>query len=76
MNTYQCRHVEDYLLNLHVVMEHMNQFYTLLTDFNPNLKFKSRVRNFVDFFFNLYLYLTKESFVISVLLSVIINTDF
>jgi hypothetical protein len=32
-------------------MVHMNQFYTLLTDFYPNLKFKSHVRNFVEFFF-------------------------
>ena len=57
-------------------MVHMNQFYTLLTDFNPNLKFKSHVRNFVlKFLFYLCLYLTRESFAVLVLLSVIINTD-
>jgi len=31
-------------------MVYMNQFYTLLTDFNPNLKFKSYIMNFVEIF--------------------------
>jgi len=57
-------------------MVHMNQFYTLLADFNPNLKFKSHVRTFVlKFLFYLCLYITKESIAVLVLLSVIINTD-